>query len=95
MRKNKKELSPEEKAEQKEIFDAIDKGIPEISDERKKELETYAKNTIAKTKPVSIRLPVKDLAAIQKKAEEIGMPYQTLINLLIHQYSQGKIQLVI
>lgn len=93
--KSKKNMTAEEKAEKKELIDLIDAGIPEISEERKKELEDAAIKTIARTRPISIRIQAKDLSAIQEKAQEIGVPYQTLINLLIRQYLQGKIQLTL
>ncbi|HRZ80216.1 MAG TPA: CopG family antitoxin [bacterium] len=88
-------LTPEEKAEKEELLSLLDSGVPKISDSRKLELQKAAQKTIARTKPVSIRLPVKELAEIQERAEEIGVPYQTLINILIKQYLQGKIQLIL
>jgi predicted DNA binding CopG/RHH family protein len=91
----KKNMTAEETSEQKKLMDLLVEGIPEISENRKKELVEAAKKTISRTKPVSIRLQVKDLSAIQEKAHEIGVPYQTLINLLIRQYLQGKIQLTL
>ena len=91
----KKKMDQEEKEEEKLLKDLIDEGLPGISASRKKKLEKAAKKTIARTKPVSIRMPLKELAEIQAKAAEIGMPYQTLINLLVKQYLQGKIRLTI
>ena len=35
----------------------------------------------------------KDLLIIKRKATENGLPYQSLINVLIHQYAEGKIVL--
>ncbi len=84
--------------QEKEILEAFEKGALVSSDNVEAEKETaksIARNTIAKTKPVNIRLSVNDLAVIQKKAKEVGLPYQTIINLLVHQYSEGKIQLTI
>lgn len=84
--------------EEAEILSAFESGgmvSVEDAEAEKAKAIIAAKNTKAKTKQVSIRLPVKDLIAIQKKAEDVGLPYQTLINLLIHQYSQNKINLVL
>ena len=91
----KRKLNQEEKEEEKILTDLIEEGLPEVSASRKKKLEKAAAKTIARTKPVSIRMPLKELAEIQAKAAEIGMPYQTLINLLVKQYLQGKIRLTI
>ncbi len=68
--------------------------VKEIKKEKSKAKQA-ATNTKVKTKPVNIRISVKDLNDIQKKAEQIGLPYQTLINLLVHHYNQGKIKLTI
>jgi len=91
----KKKQDLDEKNEQEILTKLIDGGLPKISDSRKKKLEKAAKKTIARTKPVSIRMPIKELAEIQAKAAEIGMPYQTLINLLVKQYLKGNIRLTI
>ncbi len=54
-----------------------------------------AKNTTEKNSKISIRLNEKDLRKLKSKAIEIGVPYQTLINMIIHQYAENKIQLSI
>jgi predicted DNA binding CopG/RHH family protein len=94
MSRRKNELT-DDKNEEKKLMELLEKGIPKVSEKRKRELVEAAEKTISRTKPVSIRLQVKDLNAIQKKAGEVGIPYQTLINLLIRQYLQGKIQLTL
>ena len=35
----------------------------------------------------------KDLRKVKSKAIEVGVPYQTLINMIIHQYAENKIKL--
>jgi predicted DNA binding CopG/RHH family protein len=37
------------------------------------------------TKPVSIRLPVTDIEKAREIADRRGLPYQTLLKLLIHE----------
>ena len=44
-----------------------------------------------KTKNINIRLVARDLQLIQNKANELGLPYQTLVGSLLHQYATGKI----
>lgn len=78
--------------EEKEILDAFDKGEIKASAPSKKELDeikTMAENTFRKDRRVTIRLYDHDLKGIQKKAMEKGMPYQTLISSMIHQYVEG------
>ena len=65
------------------------KPVHNMKKEIKKHIE-YAKNTNKKNKRVNIRISQKDLEAIQIKALEEGLPYQTLISSLIHKFINGK-----
>jgi predicted DNA binding CopG/RHH family protein len=60
-----------------------------------KNARKYAKNTILKSKHISIRLSEKDLKKLKIKSIETGISYQTLIGALIHQYTENKIKLKI
>ena len=78
--------------EEKAILDAYDKGTMKTSSPSKKELDeikAMAENTFRKDRRVTIRLYDHDLKGIQKKALEKGIPYQTLISSMIHQYVEG------
>jgi len=57
---------------------------------RKKELQKYLSNQ--KKKAISIRIPENDLYELKKRALENAIPYQNLIQILIHQYTIGKIK---
>ena len=52
----------------------------------------YAKATFRKDRRLNIRLSSKDLEAIQKRALEEGLPYQTLISSLLHKYAAGRLK---
>ena len=78
--------------EEKAIVDAYDKGKMKLSTPSKKEIETIkatARKTLIKDKRITIRLYDHDYRGIQKKAMEMGMPYQTLISGIIHRYIEG------
>lgn len=47
--------------------------------------------TLAKTKNINIRISQGDLFRIRTRAAEQGVPYQTLLSSLIHQYSNDQI----
>lgn len=47
-------------------------------------LQQAAKDYAKIKKPVTIRINIADLQAIQLKASKLGIPYQTYINMLIH-----------
>ena len=77
--------------EEKELMDEIDRGewIP-VSAEKRRELLELSKNAaIESQKKVSrmnIRLTENDMLKLKVKAMERGMPYQTLVTELIHEY---------
>lgn len=47
------------------------------------------------TKSVTLRVNQKDLIRVKARAKRNNMPYQTLINLLINNYAEGKTRLTI
>jgi predicted DNA binding CopG/RHH family protein len=55
-------------------------------------LRDAARRTLAKDKHISIRLATADVLALKEKAADLGIPYQTLIGSLLHQYVEGKIR---
>lgn len=78
--------------EEKNILDALEKGKLKPTIPTKQEMaavKAAATNTLKKDRRVTIRLYDHDLKGIQKKAMEKGMPYQTLISSMIHQYVEG------
>lgn len=79
--------------EEKEILDAIEKSkIKRVKNfaQEKKKLQQAAKFTLNKIKNINIRVTLKDLHKIKTLATEQGIPYQTLIASLIHQYSNNR-----
>ena len=78
--------------EEKTIVDAYEKGIMKLSKPSKKEIEAIkatARKTLVKDRRITIRLYDHDYQGIQKKAIEMGIPYQTLISGIIHRYIEG------
>jgi len=58
------------------------------------ELEKFkaaARATAIKDRRVNIRLSSSDLRAIQARALEEGMPYQTLIASILHKFVTGRL----
>jgi len=53
--------------------------------------QAYAKATFKKDRRVNIRITRKDLEAIQKRALEEGIPYQTLMASILHKYISGRL----
>ncbi|MDL5055060.1 hypothetical protein QQ056_16095 [Oscillatoria laete-virens NRMC-F 0139] len=61
-------------------------GAKSLSAQDKKRLIEAAKNTLKKDKRINIRMSSRDLAALQRRANTYGMPYQTLITSILHRY---------
>jgi predicted DNA binding CopG/RHH family protein len=78
--------------EEQAIVDAYEKGTLKLSRPSKKEIEAIkatANKTLVKDRRITIRLYDHDYQGIQKKAIEMGIPYQTLISGIIHRYIEG------
>ena len=54
-------------------------------------LQDYAAATFKKDRRINIRISSKDLNALQKRALEEGIPYQTLVARIIHKYLQDSL----
>ena len=79
---------------EKEILQSVENGewkSKNNKEERLKELQSYIKNQ--KKKAISIRINENDIYELKKKALENSIPYQTLIQMLIHQFASNKIKL--
>jgi len=85
-------LDDDEKQLIKDIEDDVFVSVPNQKEEIAKAV-LYAKNYLRKDKRVTLRVAKKDLEKIQEKAIESGIPYQTLINSLIRQYANGRINI--
>jgi predicted DNA binding CopG/RHH family protein len=78
MKRNK--LTEEEKL----IENDIDKLKP-VSGEKKAKIKKILTGA-RKSKSISLRISAYDLDKLKEKAERIGIPYQTLINSILHKY---------
>jgi predicted DNA binding CopG/RHH family protein len=81
--------------EEKIILNSYESGTMKLSTPSKKEINAIkktAKNTFKKDKRITIRLYDHDFTGIQKKALEMGIPYQTLISGIIHRYIEGELR---
>ena len=80
--------------EEKEIVESFERGEMQTIPDLEREIERYreiARTTFKKDKRVNIRISGKDLMAIQKKALEEGIPYQTLMSSVLHKYVSGRL----
>ncbi|MFV2073987.1 MAG: antitoxin [Thermoanaerobaculales bacterium] len=55
-------------------------------------LQDYARATFKKDRRINVRISSKDLNALQKRALEEGIPYQTLVSSILHKYVSGRLR---
>ena len=80
--------------EEIEILEEIEAGNYRSVKNVKEELDLAkkaAKNTTAKVKNINIRVTQADIAKLKSKSIEVGIPYQTIVTALIHNYATGKL----
>jgi predicted DNA binding CopG/RHH family protein len=82
------ELDKEEQA----ILRAFERGklksIPNVKREIKR-YQQYARAMVDKKRNINIRISEADLFKLKSRAIEKGLPYQTLVTSVLHQYSTG------
>ena len=84
---------------EEDLIKSLEKGefveVPNQEAEMEK-YRAYAKYTLEKAKKdkrITVRVDTSDLARIQNKALESGIPYQTLIASILRKFAQGKISI--
>ncbi len=79
--------------EEKDILNSYESGEFKsvMTEERKNFIQEIAATTFKKDKRINIRLSGRDLSAIQKRALEESVPYQTLVSSILHKYVSGSL----
>ncbi len=80
--------------EEREIVSSYERDEWRSLDNSPEQLERYREYATASLEAeglVSINLPAQDLKVIRRKAAEVGVPYQTLIADIVHQYASGRL----
>jgi len=81
--------------EERELLKSVEAGEWRSVREKDREVsryQEYAKATFRKDRRVNIRISSKDLEALQKRALEEGIPYQTLMSSVLHKFISGRLQ---
>ena len=86
--------NPKLSKEEKEILKDFETGELRsvLTPRRKKMLQEAAEETFKKDKRINIRISSRDLASLQRRALEEGIPYQTLVASVLHKYVSGGFQ---
>ncbi len=81
-------------SEEQEILDAYEQGMVEpVADSAQKinEAQEAARNTFNKVRRVNLRVTERDFYLAHIRAQEEGLPYQTLLASIIHKYLTGRL----
>lgn len=70
-----------------------DEWVSDLTKKGKQQYAEYANYSMNKQKRINIRMTERDLKNIRVKALEEGIPYQSLISMLIHKYNEGEISI--
>ena len=95
---NNKKYMPLDNYE-KELLDAVEKDdfVPvSINEERMGMLKMAASRKLEEIdvkKQISLKIRESDLSLIKAKAKEVSIPYQNIIQALLHKYATGQIKL--
>jgi predicted DNA binding CopG/RHH family protein len=71
-------------AEEQEIENEFDQYKP-VSKETQKRFDKIIRGS-RKSRPISLRINENDLKKLKEKADKNGLPYQTMINVVLHKY---------
>jgi len=81
-------------AEEKELLESVERGdwrrVADFEAQAER-IQAIAKATFRKDKRVNIRISERDLAKLQVKALEEGLPYQTFIASILHKFVTGRL----
>ncbi len=75
--------------EEQDLLEAIERGEYTRVPNAKKEIaryRSYFAESLNRNRNINIRLSERDLHKLKAKAQEEGLPYQTLIASLLHKY---------
>ena len=80
--------------EERDLLESLKNGEwkeVEDSESYKIKAKKYADPTIKKDKRMNIRISERDLKNLKIKALEEGLPYQTLVSMVLHKYVSGRL----
>ncbi|MFA6408818.1 MAG: CopG family antitoxin [Gammaproteobacteria bacterium] len=78
--------------EEQDLLESLDKGEWKSVKNLKKEMvlaKKIAANTLRKDARITLRVSGSDLARLKQKAAYKGLPYQTFIASVLHEYASG------
>ena len=81
--------------DERELLESVESGDWRSVKDRNRQIakyRTFAEATFKKDRRINIRISSSDLAALQKRALQEGIPYQTLVASILHKYVSGRLR---
>ncbi len=77
--------------DEQDILESFEAGEfqSELSEARRAFLAQAAEETCKEDKRINIRISSRDLEALQRRALQEGLPYQSLVASVLHKYVSG------
>ena len=85
-------LSREEQALRNSVERGEWKSLTSPASKARQHYVEYARQALRKNRRINIRLSQYDLEALQGKAIQEGIPYQTLVTSVLHKYVTGQLK---
>ena len=83
---------------EKELLETVEnnqwQSVSDIEQE-KLNLKKYANYTLEKMQKINLEIYEQDLLQIKRKSVEFGVPYNVLLQSLIHNFATGKLKLTV
>jgi len=80
--------------EERQLIESLERDEWESVDnleEAKREAREYADATLRKDQRMNVRITERDLRNLKIRAAEEGIPYQTLVTMILHKYVTGRL----
>ena len=79
--------------EEEELYNSLqqDKWVSDFDGNIREKYEAYARSSLKKERRINIRMTERDFKKIQVRAIQEGIPYQSLISMLIHKFNENKL----
>ena len=80
--------------EERELIESVESGEWVASENQELHIAgamIAAANTLRKDKRMNVRMSERDMTLLKVRALEEGIPYQTLVTMILHKYVTGRL----
>ena len=81
--------------EEQELLSSVERGEWQPAtdaDSLRREAVSTAEATLRKDRRMNVRISERDMRKLKARAAEEGIPYQTLVTMVLHKYVTGRLE---